>query len=617
MRLLHECLNRRFYRIGLLVFLDVAIVAASYFTALWLRVDLLEGRAETIFNNAYFFATLPSLLAIRIFFNFLFKLYHWSFSHAGLTEGARLTTSLFTGTIAFVVVGHVLQLLPYPPPRSIYVLEASISFFGMFVLRFLPGYLLLVSAQRLQMNALNNNEALRTVIYGDSDSTAMLAKELLRTHGHHCAIIGLIDDNPAHLNMTVYGVKVLGTIRDLVPVIKENQVEQVLLVGNDVPGETMRFIVDACGPFRVRLKSVPKHHGLLAPRFIKDIDPEMLLDRQPVRFDMVDMKGFFRGKTVLITGAGGTIGSELCRQVGGHEVARLLLLDIDENALFFLEAELRDLFPISEIVLLLGSIRDRSRLDSIMEQYRPDIVFHAAAHKHVPILESAPGEAVKNNVLGTFEVADSALAHGVSRFVLISTDKVASGANILGLSKRLAELMVKSMNVRGGTRFQIVRFGNVLDSNGSLVDIIRRQIAKGGPVTVTHPEMKRYFMTIQEAVGLVLVAAVIGEGEVNILDMGSPTRVDTLVRQMIYLAGFVPDQDMEIRYTTPRPGEVFQEELFMVGETIRKASFPRINIAYSEDTIDVKAVIEEARKVGEMESSEATRMFLQKGADKA
>lgn len=615
MHFLHECLNRRYLRITLLLLLDVVIIVLSTFSSFWLRIDVLERMSSTgVFDNHYIFQVFLWVLGIRLVCNWLFNLYNWSFSRARFNEGMQQAASIVLGTVTFVVLGHVFQVLKYPPPRSIYVLEMALTFLGMFILRFFPGYLLMVSAQRLQQRAAENNKAMRTVIYGSSDVAEMLARELLQTRGHDCTVVGFIDDNLAHLNSSIGGVSVLGSIQNLASIIDGNNIEQLLLVGDELSGQSMRYVVDICGPRRVRLKNIPAYrdifHSFEYTRSLKNIDPERLLDRQPVNFDSVDMNGFLKGKTVLVTGAGGTIGGELCRQVAGYEIQRLLFFDINENALFFLDMELREAFPERDIVLLLGSIRDRCRLEEMMVEYQPDIIFHAAAHKHVPILENAPKEAIKNNILATFEVADCACKYNVKHFIFISSDKAVTGANILGLSKRQAELVIRNLNTRNKTKFQIVRFGNVLGSNGSLVEIINKQIACGGPVTVTHPDMERYFMTIQEAVGLVLVAAAIGEGEINVLDMGDSIKVETLIRQMIYLAGYIPDQDIEIHYTAPRRGEQLREYLYNSDDVLKSSSFPKIKIVYDETQLDVNAMLTDAYRVCAMATDAAAREFL-------
>jgi FlaA1/EpsC-like NDP-sugar epimerase len=427
-------------------------------------------------------------------------------------------------------------------------------------------------------------------------------------------LVGFIDDNPAVLNSSIHGIKVLGDMESLPEVLKRNAVDQMLVPESILSGQRMRRLVDICAPLGVRLKKIPDYKKLLnasgIAQHLEDFEPEALLDRRPVCFDTVDMDGMLRGASIMVTGAAGTIGSELSRQIIAHPVKKLIIYDIDENGLFFLDAELRAAFPGAEVVLAIGSIQDGGRVCEVMRAHRPRIVFHAAAHKHVPILENAPGEAVKNNVLGTNTVARACMANGVERMVLISTDKAVMSASVLGASKRLAEMLVHNLRGRSATRFLSVRFGNVLDSNGSLVEVVRRQIARGGPVTVTHRDMVRYFMTIREAAGLVLVAAVLAEGDISVLDMGDPISVDSLVRQIIFLHGLTPDRDIEIRYAGPRPGEKFSEQLHTEEEAMRASSFPKISIIDDCETLDVDAMLADARRVADSGDDDAAREFF-------
>lgn len=614
-RIFHKTLNTPATRIGLMVFLDAAMVTAAYFFAFWLRIDLIDpGSSQNVYNSGYVLSTLPWLLGVRLACGRVFRLYHWSFSHAGVSAAVDVVLSVAAGSAVFVALGHVARVFPAPPPRSIYVLEAALSFGGMAFLRFFPGYLLTLSAQRVQQHAAASSAAVRTLIYGADNNAESVAGELLRTHGHGYSLVGFIDDNPVHWNAKIQGARVLGGLEQLPEIIDRHGVGQILVTDGALPGRTMRALVDVCGPRHVRLKSVPPYRSILRDATLasslRDMDPESLLDRSPVDFSAANVDSFLRGRTVLVTGAAGTIGAELCRQAAARGAARIVLYDINENALSFLHAELREAQPSVASELVIGSIRDRGRLDWTMRRHRPSVVFHAAAHKHVPLLEDAPGEAIKNNVLGTYEVAEAAMAAGVERFVLISTDKAVASVNVLGASKRLAEMLVRNLNGRSPTKFFSVRFGNVLDSNGSLVDILRRRIAKGGPVAVTHPEMTRYFMTIGEAAGLVLVAAALDEGEIAVLDMGEPVRVDALVRQVLFLYGLTPGKDIEIIYTAPRPGEKMFETLYSDKERMEPSSFPRINILHDARTIPVEAMLNDARAtLRKNDDGEARKFF--------
>ncbi|MCD8350175.1 MAG: polysaccharide biosynthesis protein [Planctomycetaceae bacterium] len=600
MRLIHECLNTRITRIGLMMLLDAAIIAISYAIAFWLRIDLIERAPHFVYDNSYVLSTLPWLVAIRLLCGWVCKTYHWSFRHASLDENIDLVVSVGLGSIIFALVGHFTPLFEAPPPRSIYVMEAAMTYAGMAILRFLPRYLLAVWTQRLQNNSLDGKDVKRTLIYGVDGPAELAAREILRSHGHNFALVGFLDNNPATWESSIHGVKVLGGLHTLPDVLKRESIDQILLPESGLSGHDMRRLVDICTPFQVHLKKIPDYGKILNARGIQHLEnltPESLLDRRPVRFDAVDMDAFLREKTILVTGAAGTIGAELCRQILRQPVKELVIFDFNENGLFFLDAELREAHPDKIVTLVMGSIRDSARVNQVMRDFRPSVVFHAAAHKHVPMLENAPVEAVKNNVLGTAIIAEAALANKVEKMVLISTDKAVMSASVLGASKRLAELLVRSLNGKGATTFLSVRFGNVLDSSGSLVEIVRRQIAKGGPVTVTHRDMVRFFMTIQEAAGLVLVAAALAEGDISVLDMGEAINIDSLVRQIIYLHGLTPDRDIEIRYAGPRPGEKFFESLYNEDETVRPSSFPKINLIDDGETIDAEAMLSDARRV--------------------
>lgn len=609
----YDCINTRRTRIALMLLLDAAIIAVSYFVAFWLRIDVIEQSPHFVYDNRYFLDTLPWLVAVRLAYGWLCKTYHWSFRHASLSENVDLILAVLFGSITFVLLGHILQVFRAPPPRSIYVLEAAMTYAGMALLRFAPRYLLSLWTQRLRVAA--GGDAKRALIYGGGGASEMVARELLRSYGHGYALVGFIDDNPAAWNSSIHGVKVLGGMDALPEVLSKNAIDQILAPESGFSGQQMRRLVDICGPLGVKLKKIPDYGRVLdassgIAQHLEDFSPEALLDRQPVRFDAVDMDRMLRGTTVMITGAAGTIGSELCRQILACSIKRLVIYDINENGLFFLEAELRAAYPGADVALAIGSIRDGRRLNEIMRTHRPDMVFHAAAHKHVPVLESAPGEAIKNNVLGTHTVAEACMANGVGRMVLISTDKAVMSASVLGASKRLAEVLVRNLKGKSATQFLSVRFGNVLDSNGSLVDVVRRQIAKGGPVTVTHRDMVRYFMTIREAAGLVLVAAVLGEGDISVLDMGDPISVDALVRQILFLHGLTPGKDIDIVYAGVRPGEKFSEALHTDREVMRESSFPKISIIDDGELLDMEAMLADARAAAASGDAETAREFF-------
>jgi FlaA1/EpsC-like NDP-sugar epimerase len=425
----------------------------------------------------------------------------------------------------------------------------------------------------------------------------MLAREIVSNPRLKMQVVGFIDDEPAKRNEMMMGVPVLGTGQELSEIIrrlsrKNIAVEQILISMPSASGRAMRRIVADCRETGVPCKTLPGMSSLIDGRGltsqVRDIALEDLLGREPVELDREGVRAMIENVPVLVTGAAGSIGSELCRQVASFGPKHLILLDQAESALFAIDMELRRSYPHLHIAAEIGDIRDRARLDAVMRAYAVDTVFHAAAYKHVPLMETHVVEAAHNNVIGTWNLAQSAAEHGVKTFVMISSDKAVNPANVMGSSKRAAELIVSSLS-GGRTKFVSVRFGNVLGSNGSVVPIFQAQIAARGPVTVTHPEVRRYFMTIQEAVQLILQASILGkESQIFVLDMGEPVRIADLARNMIRLAGLVPGKDVQIEFTGLRPGEKLFEELITKGENILPTYHKKIKIFQSSSTVDAK-----------------------------
>lgn len=605
-------------RCALLMLLDACVVAVAYHLAFRLRFEVLPDeptRAATFRKyDGLYEATLPWLIALRWLCGGVARTYFWSYALAGLMEGARVVLAVMAGTLLFAGMFRVVGTLP--PPRSVLALEALLTLAGVLALRFLPRYLYMLVVRRWRRRA--GEPRARTLIFGAGGNGELLLRDLLRTASPHgFEVVGFVDDDPSTWRARIHGRRVFGGADRLPRLVRELAISEVLVALPDITGARMAELVDRCGP-GVRLKRVP-HFGEMvktgprpaAPR-IDRVRPEDLLDRAPAAFDHDAMRRFLRGKAVLVTGATGSIGSEIARQVARAGVARLALFDVDENNGYFLRAELREDHPDLDSRLYIGSVRDPGRLAAVFGEQRPDIVFHAAAHKHVPLMEESPGEALKNNVVGTYNTAEAARAAGASRFVMVSSDKAVRPTNVMGASKRLAELVIHDRNRLGPTRFMAVRFGNVLGSSGSLLPIIERQLARGGPVTITDPDVTRYFMTIPEAVGLVLAAAAREAGEVCVLDMGQPVLVDRLVRSLVTLAGYRPGVDIELRYTGLRAGEKLHEELFLESETLTASDHPRIRVrAASESPMDVAAMLAELSRVADADGG-AIRAFLKR-----
>lgn len=422
---------------------------------------------------------------------------------------------------------------------------------------------------------------MRVLVIGAGDAGEMLLREIQKRHGARYEPVGLVDDDRAKRGEQIHGVRVVGTIEDIPHVARDLRVDEAIIAVPSASGAQMRRIVDLCKHAGVRFKTMPGVDQLIDGRVavsqLRDVDIEDLLGRDPVKLDMASISATIAGRVVMVSGAGGSIGSEICRQVCRFGPSALVLVERAENNLFHIHRELLARFPKLELVPCIGDVSDAQRMAAVFERRRPAIVFHAAAHKHVPMMEWNPGEAVKNNVFGTKTLADMADRYGVERFVMISTDKAVNPTSVMGASKRVAEIYVQALSQRSKTRFVTVRFGNVLGSAGSVVPIFKEQIAAGGPVTVTHPEMTRYFMTIPEASQLVLEAGAMGNGgEIFILDMGEPVKIADLARELITLSGLTPGEDIEIVFSGMRPGEKLFEELSVDSESADRTGHPKI-----------------------------------------
>jgi len=558
----------RIFRRLFLLGADAGAVFLAYGLAYWLRLDAFFSG----FWNSYqtlLWASLPFLIGLRLATNWLWRLYNWSFSHAGRAELLRLLMAALTGTAGFIALNILFRPFGQVPPRSVYALEFYLSLMFMGLARFGPKYLYEFYCG---LHAVRRLGGRPTLVYGAGGNAELLIQELRRTVGHPYRLEGLIDDAPSKRDVYIAGLKVLGDREALPKIIAARGITEILVTIPDFSGAPLRRLVELCEPFGLSYKMVPPYQSLLAARrdFLQDLEsikPEALLNRPAIDFDQERLSGFYQGRSVLVTGAAGSIGSEIARQLAARKVSRLTVLDQDENGLFFLLKDLKRLHPDLETVSEIGTVLDGGLWRNTLARCRPEIVIHAAAHKHVPLMEQTPLAAVKNNVLGTIMTAEAALAAGVEHFLLISTDKAVAPANVMGASKRLAEMVVQTL-AGSSVRPVIVRFGNVLGSNGSLLPIIQRQIQRGGPVTVTDRNMTRFFMTIPEAIGLVLATPTLDRRDIFVLEMGDPVNIDQLVRQVIALAGLVPGRDIEIAYTEKRPGEKLIEELFLPGDDL-------------------------------------------------
>jgi FlaA1/EpsC-like NDP-sugar epimerase len=515
------------------------------------------------------------LLAVRLATFWLSGLFHGILRYSGIPEVKAIIRATTISSVVFVGAGVVIQ--PIHQPRSIYVGEWLIAILAAARLR------LAVRILREPHSATRRTDAKPALLIGAGDAGEMFLRDLARDAHPRFTVVGILDDDRGKQGSSMRGLRILGPATEIAMrrACEDTGAQLAILAIPSASGARTREIVSACLAIGIETKTLPSLHQILSDdvkvSMLRDVAIEDLLRREPIQLDEPSMGALLRGKSVIVTGAAGSIGSELARQAARYEPAGLVLLDHDENGVFFLERELRAAFPRAALTACIADIKDPRRISDVFKEHRPHVVLHAAAHKHVPLMETNAVEAVKNNVFGTRIVADLAKAHGVETFVLISTDKAVNPTSVMGTSKRIAEMYVQSLSDASRTKFVAVRFGNVLGSAGSVVPIFREQIAAGGPVTVTHPDMTRYFMTIPEATQLVLQAGALAKGgEIFVLDMGEPVKIVDLARDMIKMSGFEPDVDIKIVFSGCRPGEKLFEELMHASEGYDRTVHPKI-----------------------------------------
>ncbi len=538
--------------------LDIISAIIAALVSIYLRFD---GNLIPQNYLSMLVGQLPFFVMITIVSFFLFKLYSRVWRYAGSSELLAIVGANFAGAICWFIFSVLVEAVL---PRSIYILTALVLTFFVGGTRLsLRVYSYLTSKPQYIQRTQKLNKVL---VIGAGDAGAMLAREIERYHSGKRKIIGFIDDDRDKQGKTMFGIRVLGSRYDIEQVVADTDANEIIIAMPSVKGKEIKEIIDVCKNTNCKLTILPGVYeiieGTVSVNQLRPVEVEDLLGRDPVKLDTKNVSAYITGKVVLITGAGGSIGSEICRQVAKMQPQKMLLLGKGENSIYEISQELSIEYPQIRKVSIIADVRDEERINGIMDYFHPNVVFHAAAHKHVPLMEYQPMEAVRNNVLGTKVVAEAASKNGVETFVMISTDKAVNPTSVMGCTKRVAEMFVQSMNSISETRFAAVRFGNVLGSRGSVIPLFKKQIAKGGPVTVTHPDMKRYFMTIPEASQLVLQAGAMAEGgEVFVLDMGEPVKIYDLARDMITLSGMIPEVDIEIKFTGLRPGEKLFEEL--------------------------------------------------------
>ena len=549
---------RPYIRTG--VFLhDLLMIPAAWYLAYWLRFNL-----GTIPENSLQVATLmlPVVVLCQSISYFVFGLYRGIWRFASLYDFIRIGKSVYVGAlIATLVIFAVTRMEQVP--RSVIPLYMILLFV------FLGGNRALYRSFKDQRMRAGGGK--RVLIIGAGESAQMLARDMLQHARGEYLPVGMIDDNPDKLNREIHGIKVLGRFDDIPEVALRQSIDLIVIAIPSLSSTRMQKLVGICESAGTDFKTLPRLEDMISGQVtvnaIQEVSIEDLLGREKVELDRAMMQAGLSGKVIMVTGGGGSIGTELCRQVAGFAPQALVILERSEFNLYRIQTELENRHPQLNLVTILGDVCDRQVAENIMQRYRPDMVFHAAAYKHVPILQAHPAEAVKNNITGTRITAEAASRFDCDKFVFISTDKAVNPTNILGATKRAGEIYCEGMNTVSSTRFITVRFGNVLGSDGSVVPLFREQIRAGGPLTVTHPDMTRYFMTIRESCQLILQASVVEqEGGIYVLDMGDPVRIDYLAEQMIRLSGKEPGEDIEIQYVGLRPGEKLYEELFYEDE---------------------------------------------------
>lgn len=561
---------------GIFAFSDVILLVVSFFLGYYIRFEFDFNSIPDNFKEKMLLLIGVSIV-LKISVYVPFKLYRSLWRYAGLYELVSVfLASAITNGILFIYIAFVDRLAP----RSIFAITGMIDVFliggSRLVYRL---YRRLVLGHSIRMDNIK-----RVLIFGAGDAGAMIAKEIELHPEMSYKLVAFMDDNNEKQGRKVNGIPVLGGIEDIEDVVDRKDIDEIIIAIPSAKPATVNKVYEKCTRTQCKVKILPSMSMLIDEKIslqkIKEVDIEDLLGREPIRVDLEDIAQYLGGKVALVTGGGGSIGSELCRQIASYNPQKLLILDNYENNLYDILNELTKKYPELDLVPIVANVREMQRIDEIFISFKPHIVFHAAAHKHVPLMEDHPEEAIKNNVFGTWNVAHCADKHGAERFVLISTDKAVNPTNVMGATKRIAEMIIQSLNTRSKTEFVAVRFGNVLGSNGSVIPLFRKQIEAGGPITVTHPDITRFFMTIPEAVQLVIQAGSMAEGgEIFVLDMGQPVKILDLAKNLIRLSGFEPYEDIDIEITGLRPGEKLYEELLMNEEGLQATKHNKIFVA--------------------------------------
>ena len=566
-----------FNRILALIIMDAMSTLVASFAALFIRFEFSFKEIDKELLIHYEKVILPGIL-FTILFYVIWKLYKsvWRYASANELINIFFATSCSATALCIYCTfsGNTL-------PRSVYVIYWFLLTAMTCCVRF--GYRILRVVQNKRRNLMEKKTGVNVMIIGAGAAGNMILKEIENSRYLNLYAKCIIDDNEGCHGKIMRGVPVVGGRDKILEAVQHYGIDEIIFAIPSASPQMKKEILDICTESGCKLRSLPGMYQLVSGEVsvskLKEVEVEDLLGRDPIRINTEEVLGLLSGRTVLVTGGGGSIGSELCRQIASHSPRQLIIVDIYENSAYEIQQELLRKYPNLNLVVLIASVRNTKRMEDIFATYRPDIVYHAAAHKHVPLMETSPNEAIKNNVMGTYKTAQAAIKYGTRKFVMISTDKAVNPTNVMGASKRICEMIVQMMNRKSDTNFVAVRFGNVLGSNGSVIPLFKKQIAEGGPVTVTHPDIIRYFMTIPEAVSLVLQAGAYARGgEIFVLDMGKPVKILDLATNLIKLSGYKPGEDIEIRFTGLRPGEKMYEELLMDEEGLKKTANSMIYI---------------------------------------
>lgn len=553
---------------------DVIAASLASLFALMFRYDFRYDQIAPHFLESIK-SFMPWTILITVVVFYVFRLYHGLWVFAGVTEMQNIVIACVLSTM---LEGVTLYAAGYPVPRSYYFGNAGFLIMFTFISRFSYRF-----ARGLKHKQQNRKNGIRVMIIGAGDAGNALIKEITSSNYSRMIIKCVIDDDGGKRGRYVQGIKVAGGRDRIVEMANFYSIDEIFIAMPSVSQKVIKEVLQVCQETNCKLRTLPGMYQLVNGEVdvskLRDVEVEDLLGRDPILVDLEAILSYVKGKRVLITGGGGSIGSELCRQIAMHKPAQLIILDIYENNAYGIQQELKSKYPELNLMVLIASVRNTNRMYKVFETYRPHIVYHAAAHKHVPLMEDSPNEAIKNNVFGTWKTAQSAAFYGAEKFVMISTDKAVNPTNIMGASKRICEMIIQIFNRHYDTEFVAVRFGNVLGSNGSVIPLFKKQIEAGGPITVTHPDIIRYFMTIPEAVSLVLQAGAYAKGgEIFVLDMGEPVKILNLAKNLIRLSGLKLGEDIEIKFTGLRPGEKLYEELLMDEEGLQETKNKLIHI---------------------------------------